>query len=601
METFFVMKPEHINEDVSGLRQWLTFTSATDVAFALRTTVAGIAALYTAMWLQLDVPRWAMWTVFIVSPPVRGNALRKTASRLVGTTIGCIVALVAVGLFPQQPAAYYLVFSAWLGGCAYWGTLRRGYVSYAASLAAFTSAIVAANVASAPLNVWQTATDRGSATVLGILFALVASDIASRSDDVPVEFARRIGALAADLLDWAVRQLELIAFDEPKDAPFTAKILGLDEICTNAVAERRALHWVKSWIRGIPTALLSLQSAVLSIRGAASRQDATRANACLLTDALQGVAVFLRSSAALDLPSLRRQADSLAELRQASWAQASAHREIIDALVYLLGGLEAILTLHPPDAVSPLYPQPKFVAHRSYATTNLIRTVLGMLLGFVIWDVTAWADGATFLVNVAVALVIFVTLDDPVSANRPNIIGNLIGGVVAMPTKYLLLVHENDPLSLAIVLFLLMFIGAWAETKPRLASLGLFYMNGLLVLMEPKNPQQYDFVQDVNVLIALVVAYAFVPLVFLAIGAPRKGPERAAELLARMRRNRCRGQSFATRQQRLRWETQMYDELQRLQAVTNNPRDREIGVNLLLSGLRAPETGTSAPVELAMN
>lgn len=269
--------------------------------------------------------------------------------------------------------------------------------------------------------------------------------------------------------------------------------------------------------------------------------------------------------------------------------------------MYLLGGLEAVLTLHPPDLVSPPYPRPKFAAHRSYATTNLIRTGVGMLSGFIIWDVTAWADGDTFLVNVAVALVVFVTLEDPVSANWPNLIGNLIGGVVALAAKYLLLVHENDPLSLAIVLFLLMFIGAWAETKPRLASLGLFYTNGLLVLMEPKNPQQYDFVQDVNVLIALVVAYAFVPLVFLAIGAPRKGPERAAELLVRMWRNRSRVRSCVTRQQRLWWETQMYDELQRLQAVTNNPKDREIGVNLLLSGLRAQETFTSAPVALAMN
>jgi uncharacterized membrane protein YccC len=56
------------------------FTSAGDVAFALRTTVAGLAALFVAMWLQLDTPRWAIWTVFIISPPMRGNALRKTVA-----------------------------------------------------------------------------------------------------------------------------------------------------------------------------------------------------------------------------------------------------------------------------------------------------------------------------------------------------------------------------------------------------------------------------------------------------------------------------------------------------------------------------------------
>ena len=140
--------PSH--PDVRDDRSWFGFTSTGDVLFALRTTLAGIAALFTAMWLQLDVPRWAMWTVFIVSPPVRGNALRKTAARLVGTVTGCVVAVAVVGLFPQDRLGFYVVFATWLGSCVYWATLRRGYVSYAAILAAFTSAIIAADVASAP-------------------------------------------------------------------------------------------------------------------------------------------------------------------------------------------------------------------------------------------------------------------------------------------------------------------------------------------------------------------------------------------------------------------------------------------------------------------
>lgn len=221
-------------------RSWLDFTSTGDVLFSLRTTLAGIAALFTAMWLQLDVPRWAIWTVFIVSPPVRGNALRKTAARLVGTVIGCIVSVAVVGLFPQDRLPFYLVFSAWLGACAYWATLRRGYVSYAAILAAFTSAIIAAEVASAPLGVWRAAVDRGSATLLGTIFAYFASEMSARSDDVPSELAYRVRALAGDVLDWAVRQLESRQTYELKDAPFTAQMFALDDTCTNAIAERPA-------------------------------------------------------------------------------------------------------------------------------------------------------------------------------------------------------------------------------------------------------------------------------------------------------------------------------------------------------------------------
>jgi len=578
----------------------LVFTSAGDMNFALRTTLAGTAALLTAMWLQLDVPRWAIWTVFIVSPPVRGNALRKTAARLVGTFIGCVVALVAAALFPQDRVGFYALLAVWLGACAYWATLRRGYVSYAASLAAFTSAIISANVSGAPLNVWQNAMDRSSATVLGILFALFASNIAARNDDVPGELAERIRVLAADLLDWAVKQLKPGQSYQPMDAPFTTRILGLDETWTNAVAERPALSRVKAWIRGLPTALLSLQSAVLSMRDAASHGESATASAVSAADVLQGVAEFLRSSAGLDRLNLRQHITSLARLPNDSWDQTPILKEIVAALLYLLAGLESILTLNPPDTASPLYPQPTLVAHTRHATSNLIRTIVGMAVGFLIWEVTAWPHGPVFMVNIAVAVVIFVSIEDPVVATGATIIGTTLGGAVGLAAKYLLLISASDPLILVLVLFPLLFIGAWIETKGKLAPMGLFFVIGLLVLIEPTNPQEYNFVNDVNTLIAIEFAYAFASLVFLVIGAPIKGEERIAELLVRMRQRRRIARACSTRQQMLHWETRMYDELQRLQAVTHDPRCREYGVNLLLSGWRAGQTFAPAAAELAL-
>jgi uncharacterized membrane protein YccC len=489
----------------------------------------------------------------------------------------------------------------WLAACAYWATLRRGYVSYATSLAAFTSAVVSAGVSAAPLNVWQTVTDRGSATILGVLFALFASELVARSDDVPGDLANHIRTLAGDLLDWAARQLQPGKSDEPEDAPLTARILGLDETCTNAHSERPALNRVKIWIIGIPTALLSLQSAVLGIRDAARRGGVTMAGVPPGTDAIEGVAVFLRSASALDLPSLRRQRTSLAVVRQASWAQAPAMKEILDAVVYLLAGLEAILTLNPPDAAPPAYPRPTFVAHRPYAITNAIRAIVGVLLGFLIWDVTAWSHGIVFMVDIAVALVIFVTLDDPVVANFAAIIGSSAGCLIGLAAKYFFLIRVNDPLNLMIVLFPLVFIGAWIETKGKLGPLGVVMVIGLLLMIEPRNPQDYNFVNDVNSFIAIEFAFGFMVLVFSAIGGPRKGTERIAELLARMQKHRRDARFCSSRKDRLGWETWMYDELQRLQAATKDPGHRQHGVNILLSGLNACRTIASAPAELGGN
>lgn len=590
-----------VHHDIHGEHPSSVFTSAGDIAFALRTTLAGLAALYTAMWIQLDTPRWAIWTVFIVSPPVRGNALRKTAARLVGTAIGCTVGIVSVALFPQQPLGFYIFFSVWLGACAYWATLRRGYVSYAASLGAFTSAIVSAGVAAAPLNVWQDAMDRSSATVLGVLFALFASEVAARSDDAPGELANRIRALLGDLLAWSATQLQSSRSDEPKDAPLTARILGLDETCTNAISERPALNAVKTWFGGIPTALLSLQSAVLSIRDAAGRGGTTPAGAPEGIHAIDEVDDFLRSNLALDLPNLRRQRASLAGLRRASSAQALATNEIIDALMYVLAGLEAILTLKPPDAPPSVYPVPTFAVDRQHAVINLIRTVVAVLLGYFIWDVTAWTHGIVFMIIITVAGVVLVTLEDPVVAIWAAIIGSTMGCLVGLGTKYFILIRANDPLNLLLVLFPIMFFCAWIETKGKLAPFGVVIMIGALFMIEPKNPQEYNFVNDVNTCIAIEFAFVFMALVFLAIAAPKKGAERLTQMLARMRQHRCSARLWSTRQGRLSWETSMYDELKRLQEATKDPRYRQHGVNLLLSGLKACQPLGAVPIGLTAN
>jgi uncharacterized membrane protein YccC len=67
------LDPPAAHPDVRGNRAPAMFSSAGALSFALRTTLAGLAALFVAMWLQLDTPRWAIWTVFIVSPPMRGT------------------------------------------------------------------------------------------------------------------------------------------------------------------------------------------------------------------------------------------------------------------------------------------------------------------------------------------------------------------------------------------------------------------------------------------------------------------------------------------------------------------------------------------------
>ena len=150
------------------------------------------------------------------------------------------------------------------------------------------------------------------------------------------------------------------------------------------------------------------------------------------------------------------------------------------------------------------------------------------------------------------------------------------------------LTWHNDPVWLVMVLLPLIFVAVWVEVTPRYGRLAIFYINALLIMVEPTNPQQYDFAQGLNTLVALAAAYAFVSIVFIAIGAPKSGRKRIDELLGRMCRHLGMTQkiSCATRDQQLAWETGMYDGMQQLQAESQNCRDRALAVELLLAGRR---------------
>ena len=210
------------------------------------------------MWIQLDVPRWTILTTLIVSPPVRGNALRKSVARLGGTVIGCVVGVLLIALFPQDRIGFFLSMRPLrLGFCPYWGTLRRGFVAYTAILAAFTSALVALGAIDAPQNVFYIAIDRGSATFIGCLVALVMSEAAVRTDDAPGDLVNRASKIIVGLFDWAVAQLGSHAPTTSEagaleDAPYSSLILSFDELNRNAMAERPSLRWVSSWIHGAP-------------------------------------------------------------------------------------------------------------------------------------------------------------------------------------------------------------------------------------------------------------------------------------------------------------------------------------------------------------
>lgn len=144
---------------------------SSDAAFALRTSAAALLALYLAMSLDLDTPRWAAWTVLTVSVPSPDHAFVKSLYRMIGTVVGAAGGIVIVALFAQMPLAFDLAMALWAGACATVGTRVRQYQTYALALTWLTSGIVAYGSLADPNGAFIVAVNRTAEVALGILCA----------------------------------------------------------------------------------------------------------------------------------------------------------------------------------------------------------------------------------------------------------------------------------------------------------------------------------------------------------------------------------------------------------------------------------------------
>ena len=112
----------------AGRREW---------QFTLRTFSAGMLALYIALALGLDEPKWALMTVYIVAQPLGGMVLAKGIYRLLGTLAGAAMAVVLVATLAQLHTLFFVALAVWLGLCTLCASLLRNFRSYAQPLHTF--------------------------------------------------------------------------------------------------------------------------------------------------------------------------------------------------------------------------------------------------------------------------------------------------------------------------------------------------------------------------------------------------------------------------------------------------------------------------------
>src|SRR5207253_684568 len=219
--------------------------------FGLRLWASVCLALYVAFWLELDNAYWAGTSAAIVCQPQLGASLRKGWYRLIGTVVGAVAIVVMTACFPQDRAAFFVTLALWGAACALVATLLHNFASYAAALAGYTAAIIAADELGATGGpnadaVFLLAVYRGSEICIGIVSAgivLAGTDFGGARRRLAVLLA----ALSAEITDRFAGMLALAGPEMPETQParreLVRRVIALDPVIDEAKGESSQLRY----------------------------------------------------------------------------------------------------------------------------------------------------------------------------------------------------------------------------------------------------------------------------------------------------------------------------------------------------------------------
>jgi uncharacterized membrane protein YccC len=551
--------------------------------FGIRFWASVCLALFVAFSLDLDNPFWAGTSAAVVCQPQLGASLRKGWFRMIGTVIGAAMIVVLAAWFPQDRVGFLALLALWCAICAFLATVLRNFASYAAALAGYTAAIVAANTLGATggvsPDVFMQAVFRASEICVGIACAGIvlagtdlggaqrrlAASLADLATAVAGGFARTLATAGTQQSNAQTERRELVrrvvalepavdeALGESSHVRYHAARLqiavqgllraldGWRGIAThlNRAPDGIERQSAQTVLRDIPSALRSAQEA-----GAASRwiADPMALRAACAAAAHKLLALSARS------PSLRLLADESAK--------------VLDGLVRLFDGL-ALLVDAPHRPAFDHRGARQSVPDWLPALLNAARAFVTIAAVELFWVATAWPNGTLALVFSAVVLLLLAPRGDLAYGGALALaVGTTIAVVFAAIIKFAVLpAFDTFPafcLALGLVLVPAGFARAWSRQPAAIAVFTAMGVN-VMPLLSPTNPMSYDTTQFYNTALAIVVGCSVGPLAFRLL-PPLSPALRTRRLLALTLRDLRR--AVALPPARLEdWEGLMYGRL----------------------------------------
>jgi uncharacterized membrane protein YccC len=527
-----------------AVRSQVTLASAARAAgspmlFGVRLWASVCLAVFVAFWLELDNPYWAGASAAIVCQPYLGAALRKSRYRIIGTLVGATMIVALTACFPQSRIGFLVGLALWAAVCAFAASLFRNFASYAAAVAGYTAAIIGTDTlgatGGASSAVFMLAVTRASEIWIGILCAggiLALTDLGGAAE-------RLAGGLAAVSVEIAARFEATLRFpgsesadaEQPARRNLIRQVAALGSMIDEAIGESLAIRHHSPVLQG---AIDGLFASLASWRSIAARL--TKIPPGVADDEANTILGSIPEEVRSALPAdqatfwmadpiaLRRRCEAAARMLTTMPAGIASLRLLADQTANVLVGFAAALeamALLVVDQARPLSRPRGFKIYVPDWLPSLVsagRAFAAIGAAELFWVLTAWPDGGSAIVFVAVAVLL---LSPRAELAYADAIGFMLGTMaviaVAAAIKFALLpgLESFPAFCVALAAFLIPLGTAMAATRqhPSLVMCAAMFVP----VLQPTNEMSYDTVQFYNSALGIFVGFAMAPLSYLLV------------------------------------------------------------------------------------
>jgi uncharacterized membrane protein YccC len=552
--------------------------------FAARLWASVCLALFVAFSLDLDNPFWAGTSAAIVCQPQLGASLRKGWFRMIGTATGATTIVVLTACFPQDRVAFLGLLALWGAMCAFGATVLRNFASYAAALAGYTAAIIAADnlgaTGGASPDVFMLAVTRASEICIGIACAgivLAGTDLGGARRRLAASFAD----LATEIAGRFARMLALAGPQFPDTQPerreLVRRVIALDPMIDQALGESSHVRYRSPTLQAAVQGLLRALDGWRGVATHLSRleDDLDRQQAKTI---LRSIPPELQSARDSDAPArwmadpvtLRHVCEQAVRSLVALPAGTPSLRLLADETAKILAGMLRVL-----DGLALLVDAPgrPSLAHRGFrlsvpdwlpAFINAARAFVMIGMVELFWVATAWPNGGSAIVFVAVVLLLVSPRGDLAYGGAIALALGTAGAVVcAAIVKFAVLPALDTFPAFCVAIGLVLIPAGFAMARSRqpaatvvLTAMGVNFMP----LLAPTNQMSYDPGQFYNSALAIAAGCGVAALAFRLL--PPLPPALRARRLLALALDDLRGLAITTSPPRLEdWEGRMFGRL----------------------------------------